>query len=175
MNSQEWYSTPEIVEAARKLMGGIDLDPCSSAEANEIVKATRWYGADKDGLTQDWNGRVFVNPPGGLVLDFWEKLMGEYATMRTFQAVWVGYSLEQFQTLQASNCGHPLQFDTCIPKKRIAFTESTLSQLDRRARCEAKGKPFNPKSSPSHGNYLTYLGPQVERFREIFGRIGVVR
>jgi hypothetical protein len=103
--SVEHYTPALIVDAARRLMGGIDLDPASCALANETVKAARYYTRDDDGLTKPWRGRIFLNPPGGLIKVpgkkaksstriWWQKLTDEYRTARIKQAVFVGFSLE---------------------------------------------------------------------------------
>src|ERR1700678_4532682 len=66
--SNEHYSPGAIVEAARALMGGIELDPASSALANTVVRAERFFAADRgeSGSMRPWNARtVFLNPPGG--------------------------------------------------------------------------------------------------------------
>lgn len=54
-----------IIEAARFTMRSIDLDPCSSAQANEIVKAAKFYTVVDDGLSLEWFGNVWVNWPYG--------------------------------------------------------------------------------------------------------------
>lgn len=64
--SAEHFTPPDIVERARRVMGGIDLDPASCAEANAWIRAERFFTRQDDGFTRAWQGRVFCNPPGGL-------------------------------------------------------------------------------------------------------------
>src|SRR5579859_3592753 len=92
--SNEWYTPSYILEAARYVMEGIDLDPASCALANETVKATRYYTAEDDGLSQAWHARsVWLNPPYGKVhnksvIAFWiNKLIEEYRAGNIASAV----------------------------------------------------------------------------------------
>lgn len=142
--SAEWYTPAPIVEAARQLMGGIDLDPASCEQANEVVQATRFYTAADDGLKQPWSGKVFLNPPGGRgqVKAFWSKLTEHWRNREVEQAIWIGYSLEQLQTLQGCMPWSPLDFSICVPKRRISF--------------ESPGR--TPKS-PTHANYIAFIPP----------------
>lgn len=57
----EYYTQAFILEAARKTMGSIDLDPASSALANQRVKAKAYYS--QEGLTGNWFGNVWLNHP----------------------------------------------------------------------------------------------------------------
>ena len=59
----EYYTPIEIVEAARAVMGGIDLDPASSETANKQIKAARIFTVETNGLIQEWHGRIWLNPP----------------------------------------------------------------------------------------------------------------
>lgn len=175
-DSPEWYTPSAYVESARRVMGGIDLDPASHEEANRTVKALRFYSEVDNGLAQKWPGRAFVNPPGGLVNEFWEKALMQGAAGWLKQMVWIGYSLEQFQTLQQSNAAAmPFHFPTCFPSRRIAFVENEAKKAQRIAKLIAQGKKPNQKSSPSHANYITYVGPNVDAFVAEFGQYGGVR
>jgi len=65
-NDRNYYGTPRtFVEMARSVMGGIELDPASCAEANTaFVKAKRFYSEEEDGLAQSWESEtLFMNPP----------------------------------------------------------------------------------------------------------------
>lgn len=73
----EWYTPSEYVESVRSVLGGIDLDPASSEQANKIVRADRYFTKADDGLAQEWSGNVFLNPPykQPLVAQFSAKLV----------------------------------------------------------------------------------------------------
>ncbi len=57
----EYYTPPEIIEAAREVMGTIDFDPASSEQANRNIKARVFV--DCKGLSCDWFGNVWMNHP----------------------------------------------------------------------------------------------------------------
>src|SRR5262249_4144059 len=61
--NNEWFTPPDILEMARSALGAIDLDPASCEEANQAVKAARFYSLKDDGLKQEWHGRIWLNPP----------------------------------------------------------------------------------------------------------------
>ncbi len=156
---QRWGSPSEIVEIARTLMGGIDLDPCSDSHFNKTVVADEYYsldGREEDGLKLPWNGRVFVNPPGGLVGEFWDKLMSATDSEEVKKFVWVGFSVEQL-CLLADRSEVPLDWHTCILRKRLKFT---------------RRDGFT--GSPSHGNYITAGGVRWTAFRAAFAGLGSV-
>ena len=52
----EWYTPAELIDAARDVLGGIDLDPASSAIANETVKAERYFTVDVMGSPRRGGG-----------------------------------------------------------------------------------------------------------------------
>lgn len=58
--SVDWLTPPWIVES----LGEFDLDPCASA-GQFYQTAKRMVSPPVDGLSQDWSGRVWLNPPYG--------------------------------------------------------------------------------------------------------------
>ena len=74
--SNEHFTPPHVVEAARRVLGTIDLDPFSCAKANDVVRAARYYdGLHADGWEAIWFGLLFVNPPGGMVDDNGQRVL----------------------------------------------------------------------------------------------------
>lgn len=185
----EHGTPPEIIEAARKVLGSIDLDPASSAVFNENVKADAFLSKGNNGLMQKWTGRLFVNPPsgerGGLVKAFWDKLMRDYINNYVQEAIWVGFSIDQLQTLQNTSHGGPLQFPICIPRQRIQFVKS----MEQPAQQGLFGDgPIDATpvlgESPTKPNFICYLPRYTDgivltstkdRFAEAFEKFGEVR
>ena len=74
--NNEWYTPKEFIDAARLVMGTIDLDPASSEIANETIQAEKIYTAKDNGLSLPWFGNVWLNPPysSDLIGQFAEKV-----------------------------------------------------------------------------------------------------
>jgi len=77
----EWYTPWAIIQCARELMGGIDLDPFSCHAANNRPEgrlANEYF--IKDGLESEWWGNVWMNHPFGRKYneDAVAKLVFEY-------------------------------------------------------------------------------------------------
>lgn len=169
----EWGSPDWLIKRSTALLGNIDLDPASSLLFNERVNAdhiftegdsalTRaWTGARESPLGFSWGSRVFLNPPGRLTRQFWEKLVNEWELGNVAEAIWVGFNMDHLRYLGESR-RWPLEFPTLIPRKRIRFVheDGTVS------------------TKPSAANYVTYLPvpghPAFGRaaFKEVFGEYG---
>ena len=54
-----------LIEVVRSTMGEITLDPASSNEAQKVVKATKYYTPENDGLDYEkqWVGKIWLYPP----------------------------------------------------------------------------------------------------------------
>jgi hypothetical protein len=56
--TDEWLTPPSLIAA----LGSFDLDPCSP-RVRPWDTAAKHYSIEDDGLRQDWQGRVWLNPP----------------------------------------------------------------------------------------------------------------
>lgn len=57
-STDEWYTPKEIIDA----LGVFDTDPCAPMKPLWQT-AIRMYNKEHDGLSRDWVGRVWLNPP----------------------------------------------------------------------------------------------------------------
>lgn len=73
--TNEWYTPPHIFEA---LGIDFDLDPCAPPGGVEWVPASRSYSEKDDGLTQPWEGRVWLNPPYGPHTGHWMRRLAAH-------------------------------------------------------------------------------------------------
>lgn len=168
--SSDWYTPPSIVEAARAVLGGIDLDPASCSVANErTVKATRFccevpadVGLDtdlRDGLTSPWAGRVFLNPPNP-ARPWWSRLVDKVDAFDVHAAIYVAYSIEQLQQIQRWTPGVLERALVCVIDRRVRFLREVDGQLV-------------PGGQPTHASAVIGLG-RVSRhlFTDAFSPLG---
>ena len=146
------WNTPEnALHLVYRHMGQIDLDPCSNPES--IVKAELALSLENgdNGLTQPWEGRVYVNPPYGREISWWVlKCLRESKLPRC---------LEIIALLPArTDTGW---FEECWKADAICFWKGRLTFLGAQ----------HPAPFPS---CLVYWGPQPERFYGIFSIAGKV-
>lgn len=72
-NKEEWLTPPDLVKA----LGHFDLDPCSAVNMPWKI-ADKEYTIEDDGLTKEWFGRVWLNPPYGNKTGLWLKRLKEH-------------------------------------------------------------------------------------------------
>ena len=152
----EYYTPPEIVEMARKIMGGIDIDPCSNKHAQKYVKAGRYFTEKEDGLKQEWSGNVWLNPP--YVYKEIDKWIDKIIASITFHKVSQAIVLTNNNTdtrwaqklLSAGNC-------VCFPSGRVRFWNK-------------KGKNLK---GPLQGQMIVGLLVNQNQFCHEFAKIGV--
>lgn len=160
--SNEYFTPSRFVEAARFVMGGIDLDPASCPEANKIIKARRFYTKEDNGLqlSAKWRGRVWMNPPYGKLGNqssqfVWtRRLIREFHHGGVTQAVFLLRAAPGYDWFERLWDVLPL----CFVRERVSFIRP-----DGTSDGVAK-----------QGTVLGYLGPQVGRWAQEFVKFGRV-
>lgn len=152
----EWYTPPEYLDAAKMVMGGIDLDPASCEIANANVQADTFFSKEDDGLSKAWSGNVWMNPPYAqpLIQQFSEKVSVEFDAGNIEQAiVLVNNATETkwFQTMAAESTA------VCFPKGRVKFLD-----------------PSGAPGAPLQGQAILYFGEKIQAFTEQFSQFGKV-
>jgi hypothetical protein len=157
-DDNEWYTPSHIIEMARKVLGAIDMDPASSATANETVKAKTFYDRHANGLDHPWRGRIWLNPPYSkdLMARFAGKLVHQFELGNVDSAILLTHDCCDTKWWQ--HCAAAASY-ACFPLGRLAFFNPT--------------RP-DKSSGAGRGQCLMYFGTDGDRFRQVFGAIGTV-
>lgn len=154
--SDERYTRSAYIEAARRVMGSIDLDPASCDLANETVRATTYYTQDTNGLHQPWFGNVWLNPPYSqpLASQFAARLVEAYLQEAITGAVMLQNSstdTKWFHRLASLGT-------VCFPEGRINFDTPDGDQPDNNR----------------YAQVFFYFGSHPDRFEREFSEFGLV-
>lgn len=195
----EIFTPPEIVEAWWDALGTIDLDPASCERANTLIRAKAFYTEpefdlcppldglpvrryrDWGGLAKDWRGRVVLNPPfgtpevqckPGCTKKRCQKRGWHLGNDMPGMPHWVNHFIGEY-TAGRTTEGLMICF--------AATSEGWFKPLLRYPQCFLHGRtnyvlPDGTRyQGATKGSCVTYLGPNVDRFAEVFGKLGTVK
>lgn len=149
--SDECY-TPEVwLRAARDVLGSIDLDPCTCASAQQLVRAAEIFTVDDDGLAKPWRGRLWFNPP--------------YSECTR----WAVRLLEQYQV------GNVTAAIALLPARTDSKWFRSLSGSAWRCEVDKRIRFYGPAAlggTGRMGSCVFYLGPNPARFVAVFSAFG---
>ena len=150
--NNEWYTPADIIEAARAVMGSIDIDPASNNIAQKVVKAKIYYTAETNGLNKKWTGNVWLNPPyaSELIGKFVDKLIKEQEHYE--QAIILvnnATETEWFRKIIS------IASAVCFPKGRVKFY-----------------LPDGKTGAPLQGQAILYIGASPKKFTDTFLKVG---
>jgi len=147
-------------------MGHIDLDPASCSVANETVQAATYYSVEDDGLCQQWQGKVWLNPPYSQ-----EHLpRGMHGTNVSVAARWINRLIHEYHQGHVDEAillvkADPKQrwfaplweFFICFATDRILFDRPNL-----------------PPEKHQFGSAFAYLGSNEDKFISVFQQFGTI-
>ena len=146
--TSEWNTPGEHLDLVVKVLGVIDLDPCSNPTA--MVPATRHFTVADDSLAQPWRGRIFMNPPYGRVITKWtQKFVQSYCSGEMTEGLALVPSRTDTKWFQHF---YPHRAAICFIDGRLHFS--------------------GHKNSAPFPSALVYLGQRLDRFAEVFHRVG---
>jgi len=154
-DSDEWYTPAEYIDAARRTMGSIDLDPATCEMAQTIVQADVYLTKMDNGLGAKWlRENVWLNPPYSNSQTWIDKLLREVDGVFVKQAiVLVNNATETawFQSLLARSTV------VCFPGRRLQFWRHDHSNVGAR-----------------QGQAIFYIGPNGAAFIAEFKQFGTL-
>jgi phage N-6-adenine-methyltransferase len=155
--NNEWYTPPEIIEAARATMGRIDCDPASSELANKTVKAKKYYTAEQNGLERKWGEKVWLNPPYSQpAINHFADALSQRVKDKEIKEACILVN----NATDAAWCQKILMLGSCV-----CFLRGRVKFIDMEG-C-ATGAPLQ-------GQIVVYIGENIDDFKANFTSMGVI-
>lgn len=157
---QDYFTPAEIVSRASDAMGGIDLDAASHFLANKRlvqhgVHVGRYFTRAYSAFDHPWEKRVWLNPPYGENLPWFERIAHELAAGRTEQVCMLS-PMWAFSTIQA---------------QQFMASASAMVVLSPTPKFHNPGDPTKTGVNDPHA--IVYWGSHPERFTRAFADVGI--
>ena len=149
-NRTDCWNTPVtfVADVIRFFDGSLDLDPCSNDEENPNVPAKKVYTEKTNGLAHDWIAEsVFMNHP--------------YSESK----LWVPYAVSQYK------CGNAKELILLIKLDISTKWWSSVSRYPWIA-INTRLKFGDSKSAAPFQSAIVYLGDNLDKFVDVFGKYG---
>lgn len=158
VTGDDYYTPEDLLDMVRSAFGGtIDLDPASHAVANQRVRATTFFQRTDDGLSRQWFGRVWLNPP----FSDWPH--------------WADKALEELESGRVKR----LLALASAPTLTAAYMSPLLRRCDLMVILTGRVEFWGPQvdngngAGPSSGHVLLYCGPEPGDVARVFSRVAV--
>lgn len=176
----DWFTPEWAVRMVRDVLGEIDLDPASHPVPQQWIQARQAYQLDMSGFHPDltwdektykremkryslaemrkqplWRGRVFLNPPFDATPHWVTRLVSDYR---------IGNGAMEAIALVNANTGYGW-FSRFYRHWPVCLTDDCMRFVKADGSVGGKSK---------RGQAFVYLGPNVQRFAEVFSTIGRV-
>ena len=147
--TDKWNTPKDFVADVVIFFGTIDLDPCSNSEGEPNVPALNYYTEKTNGLAHDWYGKVFMNHP--------------YSNSKE----WIPYAVLQYESGNADELVLLIKLDVSTKWWRSVSQYSWIA-INKRMKF-GNGKGASPFQSA-----IVYLGKDLDRFNNVFGKYGTL-
>lgn len=152
----EWYTPQRYIDSAREVLGEINLDPASNPIAQEKIRADVYYTKADNGLSKEWHGKVWLNPPYAQpdISNFVTKMVRERKSGRVSEAVMLTHNYTDTAWFhEAAGTADAI----CFTRGRIKFES-----------------PEGKTAAPTQGQAFFYFGKDTDTFADRFKEIGFV-
>lgn len=197
----EYYTPPEIVDAAREVMGWINLDPASSETANKIVKADsyfeasmefeNWIGWDlpvlvslKGGLDHQWSGNIWMNHPfqptslpckKGCAKERCKKRGYHTAIKIPGNKEWISHLVSEYKDRRSGRIEQACCITYASTSEGWFIPLLYHKQWFPFKRINYYLPDGTKKKGVTKGSVVTYLGWNTKKFHDVFSEFGVVK
>ena len=167
--SIQWHTPDEYLNAARELMGDIDIDPATDEKAQLRIKAKVYYTRETNGLDKLWLGRLWLGTPYkvGLIEQFTQRAIEQYQCGNVIEGLILTHTnnthFDYFQDLLEACSG------VCFVRDYIRWVKGHEKEEEAMKDIGVKWEPEYTK----HGNAVLYLGLRPLQFSKIFSKFGV--
>lgn len=153
VKKDDWHTPAKYINAAREVMGSINLDPFSSVVANSQIQADNILTIADDAFTCSWgrHDTLWMNPP-------YSRGMAERAVVKSLEEKRAGAFNEAIVLMNnaTDTVWCDLLFMNC---SAFGFTRGRISFEDN------GGKK---QSSNTRGQVFFYFGDNAQKFLQVF-------